>query len=113
LCSFCSSLSLTSPFYKGTKRFFGYACFALGVPTLTVIIASAVEFSFLDNTGVLVPGFRKTCLISEKLPFVLYVVGVNGSLFTVNLIFGFLTFKSLWDAKQNVKSLKTKSNSTS
>ncbi|CAG7817338.1 unnamed protein product [Allacma fusca] len=109
-----SSMTPTSRYYKGQTRFFGYSCFAVGVPIILSIIACAIEYSFeIDEKEIIIPGFRRRCLIEEKTPFLLYVVVVNCLLFAGNLIFGMLTLKNLWDAKKNVKNLKTKSNSTS
>ncbi|CAG7823485.1 unnamed protein product [Allacma fusca] len=89
------------------KLLMTYVGFALGVPVFIVFVV-AVTLEFVPETGyVIMPGYHKSCVVPGGKPYLFYIGVVNIILYTANLVFAGLTFKSLWEASKMASKLTT------
>ncbi|CAG7820216.1 unnamed protein product [Allacma fusca] len=85
-------------------RLICYVSFAIGVPAIVVFIALMLEL-FPPNENIIKPGYEG-CVVQPGTPYMLYVGSIHILLYTANLLFAGLTFRTLWRAQNDSKKLQ-------
>ncbi|CAG7680514.1 unnamed protein product, partial [Allacma fusca] len=81
-----------------------YVSFAIGVPAIVVFTALMLEL-FPPNENIIKPGYQE-CVVQARTPYMLYVGSIHILLYTANLLFAGLTFRTLWRAQNDSKKLQ-------